>query len=125
MEHFSNTYQEDFLEDLIPHFNARGMDLTLERMTKAIKAMGNPCSEIPAIQVVGTNGKGSIASFIKSTLKVKGIKAGVTTSPHLINWCERIVINDQAITPEQLKLNLKILHMYYITQICLLEIVKQ
>ena len=88
------------LEDLIPQFSQRGMDLGLKRMESALKTMGSPCSEIPAIQIVGTNGKGSIASFIKSTLQTAGIKTGVTTSPHLVSWCERIQIDGELISPQ-------------------------
>ena len=54
--------------DLIPSFESKGMNLGLERMQNALHKMGNPCKKIPAIQVAGTNGKGSIASFIESCL---------------------------------------------------------
>ena len=66
-------------------------------MQIALKAMGSPCQFIPAIQIVGTNGKGSIASFLKSTLKVLKINTGITTSPHLVSWCERISTNGELI----------------------------
>ncbi len=77
------------------------MDLGLERIKIALEAMGNPCADIPAIQIVGTNGKGSIASFMQSSLKTAGIKTGVTTSPHLVDWCERICINGESISHEE------------------------
>ncbi len=72
-------------------------------MRLALDAINNPCKEIPAIQVAGTNGKGSISSFIKSTLVLSGIKVGVTTSPHLVSWCERIAVNDENISEAELK----------------------
>ena len=93
----------DELSDLIPPFEQRGMDLGIDRMTMALKAMGDPCAEIPAIQIVGTNGKGSIASFIQSSLKSAGIKTGVTTSPHLVSWCERIRIDENLISPKEFR----------------------
>ncbi len=71
-----------------------------------LQAMGNPCKEIPAVQVVGTNGKGSIASFLKSCFKVAGIRAGVTTSPHLVSWKERICIDGKMISIEELRTRL-------------------
>lgn len=77
------------------------MNLGIERMQMALQAMGEPCAEIPAIQIVGTNGKGSIASFIQSSLKSAGIKAGVTTSPHLVSWCERICIDGNLISSQE------------------------
>ncbi len=82
------------------------MDLCKKRMERALKAMGNPCAETPAIQIVGTNGKGSIASFIQSCLKIARIKAGVTTSPHLLCWCERIRIDGDQISPEEFRQHL-------------------
>ncbi len=75
----------------------RDMNLGLDRMRMAIHDMGLPCKETPAIQIAGTNGKGSISSFINSILTTVGIKTGITTSPHLVDWIERICINDKQI----------------------------
>lgn len=91
------------LSDLIPRFDQRGMDLGLERMQQALQAMGNPCASVPAIQVVGTNGKGSIASFLASSLKAAGIRVGLTTSPHLVSWCERISSDGELISIVELR----------------------
>ena len=93
----------DELGDLIPKFKDRGMDLGTGRMRLALQAMGSPCASIPAIQVVGTNGKGSISSFIQSSLIAAGIKAGVTTSPHLLSWRERISINGELISIQEFR----------------------
>ena len=87
----------DELSDLLPRFDQRGMDLQLDRMQGALKHLGSPCGDIPAIQIAGTNGKGSIASFISGVLHQNGIRCGVTTSPHLVSWCERIAIDGQPI----------------------------
>ena len=103
---FFNKSTKDDLSDLIPRFDQRGMNLELGRMKKMLQAMGNPCKEIPAVQVVGTNGKGSIASFLKSCFKVAGIRAGVTTSPHLVSWKERICIDGKMISIEELRTRL-------------------
>ena len=73
------------------------MDLQLDRMQGALKHLGSPCGDVPAIQIAGTNGKGSIASFISAALHWNGIRSGVTTSPHLVSWCERIAIDGQPI----------------------------
>lgn len=93
---------EDF-SDLIPRFDLRGMDLKLDRMQQALQALGSPCAEIPAIQIAGTNGKGSIASFLSAALQQAGIHCGVTTSPHLVSWCERIVVHGTPIAPQRLR----------------------
>ena len=88
----------DELKDLIPDFACRGIDLGIERMQMALNDMGQPCADIPAIQIAGTNGKGSITSFIQSSLKAARVKTGVTTSPHLCSWCERISIDGNQIS---------------------------
>lgn len=93
----------DQLSDLIQPFDQAGMNLDLERIQLALQAMGNPCHSIPAIQVVGTNGKGSIASFLHSGLKAAGIRSGLTTSPHLVSWCERIRVDEQQISTAELR----------------------
>ena len=87
----------DELSDLLPRFDQRGMDLQLDRMQGALRHLGSPCDDIPAIQIAGTNGKGSIASFISGVLHQNGIRCGVTTSPHLVSWCERIAVDGQPI----------------------------
>ena len=75
----------DDLSDLIPRFDLRGMDLQLDRMDAALHELNHPCRTIPAIQVLGTNGKGSIVSFLESALCAAGLRCGVTcllyTSP--------------------------------------------
>ena len=94
---------EQQLSELIPRFDLRGMDLQLERMRHALQDLGSPCGEIPAIQVAGTNGKGSIASFLSAALQQAGIRSGVTTSPHLVSWCERIAIDGVPISEGDLR----------------------
>ena len=101
---------QDAFADLIPRFDLRGMDLQLDLMQAALQAMGSPCAEIPAIQVVGTNGKGSIASFLASALQQAGIRTGLTTSPHLVSWCERIRVDGVPITAPCLRRRLEALH---------------
>ncbi len=97
-----NKKELDLIDNLIPKFEERGVDLNLDRIKGALKDLRNPCCKIPAIQVVGTNGKGSIANFIKSGLKAAGIETGLTTSPHLVSWCERISTNKGLISPPDL-----------------------
>ena len=93
----------DDLSDLLPRFDVRGMDLQLDRMQAALEHLGHPCGTTPAIQVAGTNGKGSIASFISAVLQHGGIRSGVTTSPHLVSWCERIAVDGQPIALADLR----------------------
>ena len=81
----------------------RDMNLGIDRMSLAINAMGDPCERIPAIHIAGTNGKGSIAAFINSVLSLVNIKTGVTTSPHLVDWVERVCINKTQISKKEFK----------------------
>ena len=88
------------IEELIP-LKSRGVNLGLQRIQSVLKKMGHPCRNVPAIQIAGTNGKGSIACFLESCLIKAGITTGCTTSPHLIDWCERIRIDGQKISNEK------------------------
>ena len=97
----------DDLSDLIPRFDLRGMDLELDRMHAALHDLGHPCQSVPAIQVIGTNGKGSIVSFLESALCAAGLRCGVTTSPHLVSWCERIRIQGEPIAVATLRSQLQ------------------
>ena len=81
----------------------KDMNLGIDRMSLAINAMGDPCKKVPAIHIAGTNGKGSIATFINSVLSLVNIKTGVTISPHLVDWVERICINKTQISKEEFK----------------------
>ena len=85
------------------------MDLQLDRMHAALHELDNPCRTIPAIQVLGTNGKGSIVSLLESALCAGGLRCGVTTSPHLVSWCERIRIKGKPIAIETLRTQLQAL----------------
>jgi len=67
--------------------------LDLSNIKKLLEHSGNPNARLKVIHVAGTNGKGSTVAFISSILKEAGFKVGVYTSPHLINFTERISIN--------------------------------
>ena len=66
------------------------MDFRLERLHAALGALGNPERGLPAIQVAGTNGKGSTAAMIHSVYSEAGYRCGLFTSPHLQTFRERI-----------------------------------
>jgi dihydrofolate synthase / folylpolyglutamate synthase len=62
------------------------------------KALGNPHKKLQCIHVAGTNGKGSTAHMLASVLQENGIKTGLYTSPHLLDFRERIRINGDCVT---------------------------
>ena len=71
----------------------RGIKIGLHRTRELLKRCNNPHQGIPVIHIAGTNGKGSTAAMIASILRISGYKVGLYTSPHLINFNERIRIN--------------------------------
>ncbi len=66
------------------------MDLGLERLQAALAELAHPERRFAAVQVAGTNGKGSICTLVHQALLAAGIQAGLYTSPHLVSWTERI-----------------------------------
>jgi len=75
----------------------RGMDFRLERLRAALDVLGNPERGLPAIQVAGTNGKGSTAAMIHSVYSEAGYRCGLFTSPHLQTFRERIRVGTEFI----------------------------
>ncbi len=69
-----------------------GVVLGLERMEKALEAVGYPESPAPCVHVAGTNGKGSVSFFLESILFHAGLRTGLYTSPHLVDVEERFRI---------------------------------
>lgn len=64
-------------------------------------ALGNPECRFKSIHVAGTNGKGSVSHFLASILQEAGYKVGLYTSPHLVDFRERIRINGEMIPKEE------------------------
>jgi dihydrofolate synthase/folylpolyglutamate synthase len=77
-----------------------GMKFGLDNITKLLSAAGNPQKTVRAVHVGGTNGKGSTAAMIESILKTSGVTTGLFTSPHLVSFTERIRVNGEEITEE-------------------------
>jgi dihydrofolate synthase / folylpolyglutamate synthase len=74
-----------------------GIKLGLETISDILSALGNPHLRFRCIHVAGTNGKGSIASALATILHRAGYKTGLYTSPHLVRYNERIVVNGRPI----------------------------
>jgi len=92
---------------LSPKNEREKINLELTKIRKALKELDNPCINVPAIQIVGTNGKGSISAFLESILCCSKINIGVTTSPHLFDIYERIRVNQIKIKKDNFKILLK------------------
>jgi len=75
---------------------------SLDRMEKLLTALGNPHRAYPVLHVAGTKGKGSTCAFAASILSAAGLKTGLYTSPHLISFPERIRVDGQPISEQDL-----------------------
>ncbi|MFN3135187.1 MAG: bifunctional folylpolyglutamate synthase/dihydrofolate synthase, partial [Candidatus Kryptonium sp.] len=78
-----------------------GIKLGLQNIEKLLKLFQNPEKNFISVHIAGTNGKGSTSSFIASILKASGYKVGLYTSPHLVDFTERIRINGVPISREK------------------------
>src|SRR5262245_21581476 len=77
-------------------------ELNLDRIYALMDELGNPQNKYPVIHVAGTKGKGSVCALCASALQAAGYRTGLYTSPHLLDYCERIQINGKLISHEQL-----------------------
>ena len=91
-------YQESI--ELLQSQSKFYINLGLERILTAMQKLNNPHKNLKVIHVAGTNGKGSVCSLLANILKHAGFKVGLYTSPHLIEYTERIKINDTEISKE-------------------------
>ncbi|AFY68503.1 FolC bifunctional protein [Thalassoporum mexicanum PCC 7367] len=88
--------------DFLARFQRFGIHLGLTRIKQLLDDLGNPQTQVPIVHVAGTNGKGSVCAYVASVLQAAGYKTGRYTSPHLIDWHERICINDRWISNHDL-----------------------
>lgn len=98
-------YQEtlDWLFNQLPMYQKEGAKAYKKDLSNTLLLMnylGNPEKSIKAIHVAGTNGKGSTSHMLASILQEQGYKTGLYTSPHLIDFRERIKINGEEISEE-------------------------
>ncbi|MEW6285055.1 MAG: folylpolyglutamate synthase/dihydrofolate synthase family protein [Chloroflexota bacterium] len=77
-------------------------EFNLDRMFALMEALGNPQNQYPIIHVAGTKGKGSVSALCASALQAGGYKVGLYTSPHLLDYCERIQVNGEPIAHQLL-----------------------
>ena len=75
--------------------------LGLERMEQLLEALGDPHRRLRAFHVAGTNGKGSTCATLEALLRARGLRVGKYTSPHLVDFRERILVDGQPIAEEE------------------------
>jgi dihydrofolate synthase/folylpolyglutamate synthase len=80
----------------------RGMKLGLDAIRDVLSRLGHPERGSPHVLVGGTNGKGSTAAALSAIFRAAGIRAGLHTSPHLIDVSERIRVDDEDVAGDTL-----------------------
>jgi len=78
------------------------IDLSLERIKKLCKKLGNPQDNLKCISIIGTNGKFSTIAILRAILKEANINCNIYTSPHIQKINERFIYNDAEISDENL-----------------------
>jgi len=78
-----------------------GIKLGLENIRRLLEALGHPEDRLRFIHVAGTNGKGSVCAMMDAILRAAGWRSGLYTSPHLIDFRERMRVNGEKITPDE------------------------
>lgn len=75
-----------------------GMKMDLQNISKLMEFSGNPHKRFKVVHVAGTNGKGSTCAAIASALMSMNYRVGLYTSPHIVDFTERIKINGEQIS---------------------------
>lgn len=90
------------LLDFLFSLHRFGIKPGLERIASLLNFLGNPQESLKCIHVAGTNGKGSVCSLLAAILQSAGYRVGLYTSPHVRIFNERIRINGEMITDEEI-----------------------
>jgi dihydrofolate synthase/folylpolyglutamate synthase len=75
-----------------------GMKLGLQNISEFLESIGSPQLKYDTIHLAGTNGKGSVASMLAAVYRAAGFRVGLFTSPHLIDYRERMTVDGERIT---------------------------
>ena len=101
------TYEEavEYLYARLPMFTRDGasaIKVDVNNTLRLCEALGNPQGQFKSIHVAGTNGKGSTSHLLAAILAAAGYKTGLYTSPHLVDFRERIRINGEMIPQQEI-----------------------
>ncbi|MBM09513.1 MAG: bifunctional folylpolyglutamate synthase/dihydrofolate synthase [Magnetovibrio sp.] len=92
----------DALERVLT-LHPKRIDLSLDRIKRLLRQLGNPESKLPpVVHIAGTNGKGSVIAMMRAALEASEKRVHVYTSPHLVKFEERIRLNGELISGNQL-----------------------
>ena len=105
-----NIINSEKILERLQRLHPKQIDLTLDRILELLDKLNNPQNKLPqTIHIAGTNGKGSTLAFLRGMLEANNYKTHVYTSPHLINFNERIRLNSKIISKRLLE-NFKMLN---------------
>ncbi len=95
-----NFDQYNKVDEFLTTLSNPGINPGLERVSSLFDLLDNPEKKFPSIHVVGTNGKGSTSAMIDSVLRAAGYRSALYTSPHLIHFGERLVVDGKPVSSE-------------------------
>ena len=93
----------EYLYSKLPNYQKYGskdLNFGLSNIKSFCKKLNNPETKLKTIHIAGTNGKGSVAHIVASILQSKGLYVGIYSSPHIIDFRERIKVNGEYISKE-------------------------
>ncbi len=109
MDPIEAAYQStlDYLYSFVDYSLTRSLryspeKFNLGRMRRLVEMLGSPHTQYPVVHVAGTKGKGSTSALIAGVLQEAGYKVGFYTSPHMIDFTERIQVNRVPVTHGEL-----------------------
>ncbi len=104
----TNRYQQavDYIAsytdyEVVPRLAHNAANYDLRRVDELLGRLGNPHLAAKSVHISGTNGKGSTAAMVASTLTCSGYITGLYTSPHLHTWRERVRVDGELISEEE------------------------
>jgi len=93
-------YQETL--DWLFGLEAKGIKFGLDNISRLLEKMGDPHNEFRSIHVGGTNGKGSVCALLNNVLRAHGYRVGMYTSPHIVDFGERIQVDGKPLEPSEM-----------------------
>jgi len=93
------TYEQAL--EYLASLNKFGINFGLARIEKLLSLMGHPERRFKVVHITGSNGKGSTSAMLEAILRASGIKTALYTSPHLVEYTERMTVNGQPIDRQE------------------------
>ncbi len=99
--HLSDTAYRAALDALFARTTGQ-WKLGLERVTGFLAALGDPHRQLRVLHVAGTNGKGSVCAMLEGALRARGLRVAKYTSPHLVDFRERFLVDGRPVPDERI-----------------------